>query len=371
MGVWVTSQHPRQDLTDIYNRDVREAGFAETAANLTTFNQLLYQNDWNGRPRYSGRAVARMALCNLAESREGLDNLATLPGALCEVPSSSGSETPHRRDLQARTINVAVMANRGAGNTQPSAAYIFRGIASGHLSLHYMRWLPTADQVILEVAYWIGRTPGSENGANEFRNLYRDRNHVNAVDRWVMFHFHIPLSPNTFWTEQHGVNDYYLGVSSFGMYHSQGLHRGYPTMRPRADNRAEWVFSSSYARGAYNRGPLTDYNRRREPFNCRFPNTGPRPGPAFYLGRDYTSQINDLVTDGRDTRLASLINDFGMRLHRAGVFRSFNLARIWPEAANGLPPHGSSWGNEEYAPVETAFDTNFDVEGNHVDISDL
>lgn len=239
MGVWVTSQHPRQDLTDIYNRDVREAGFAETAANLTTFTQLLYQNDWSGRPRYSGRAVARMALCNLAESREGLDNLATLPGALCEIPSSSVSEAPHRRDLQARTINVAVWRNL-AGN-QPTAAYIFRGISAGHLSLHYMRWIPTNDLLTLEVAYWIGRTPGSENGANEFRSMYRDRTHVNAVDRWVMFHFHIPLDSNTFWTEQHGVNDFYLGVSSFGMYHSQGLHRGIPDLPPGADPRAEWV----------------------------------------------------------------------------------------------------------------------------------
>jgi chitinase len=245
MGVWVTSQHPRQDLTDIYNRDVREAGFAENAANLTTFTHLLYQNDWNGRPRYSGRAVARMTLCNLAESREGLENLATLPEALCEVPSSTGSEA-RKRNLQARTINVAVMEDRGGRNEiQPSAAYIFTAIRLGHLSLHYMRWLRTGNQqqVILEVAYWIGPSPGVEDPANSYRNQYRDRSHVNAADRWVIIHFHIPLGDNTFWTEPNGVNDYYLGVSSFGMYHSQSVHqmrrpRGY---RGPIDDRAEWM----------------------------------------------------------------------------------------------------------------------------------
>ncbi|PCD32242.1 hypothetical protein FGRA07_09494 [Fusarium graminearum] len=290
MGVWVTSQNPRQDLTDIFNRDVEDAGYEGQVANLTTLNRLLYQSDWNGQPRYSGRVVARMTLCNLAESREGLDNLATLPEALCEVPSNTGSEA-HRRDLQARTINVAVMANRGSGSTQPSAAYIFRAIELGHLSLHYTRWLPTAGQVILE---------------------YRDRTHVNAVDRWVMFHFHIPLNSNTFWTERNGVNDYYLGVSSFNMYHSQGTSQPLPyrNYRGQIDHRAEWRYSRSWNSGSFNTGRFTDYNRRREPFNCRWPAPGTTTGPAFYLGRDYSNRLNDLRTAGRPTDLASLINEF-------------------------------------------------------------
>ncbi|KAJ0127180.1 G-protein coupled receptor [Fusarium oxysporum f. sp. albedinis] len=45
---------------EIYNRDVRVA-------------------------RYFGRAIARMALCDLAELREGLENLAIVLVALCEV----------------------------------------------------------------------------------------------------------------------------------------------------------------------------------------------------------------------------------------------------------------------------------------------
>ncbi|KAK2686850.1 hypothetical protein QWA68_014718 [Fusarium oxysporum] len=353
----------------IYNRDVRAAGYAQSAANLTTFQQLLYQSDWNGRPRYSGRAVARMALCDLAESREGLENLAIVPAALCEVPSSTGSEA-QKRDIQARTINVNVMTDRGKGGVQPSAAYIFQAIKAGHLSLHYLRWLPpspTSRQVILEVAYWIGPSPGVEDRANSYRNLYRDRSHRNAVDRWVIFHFHIPLDANTFWTEPSGVNDYYLGVSSFGMYHSQGTHRpnsprGY---RGPVDYRAE--YSSSYAGGSSNTGALTNYNQRREPFNCRIPEHGPAPGPAFYLGRDYTSQINDLITANRDPQLAVLINEFGMGLHQAGVFRSANLARIWPIARNGnLPPAGSSWGDQEYSPGPQAFQINFDLNGARV-----
>ncbi|PCD21124.1 hypothetical protein AU210_016550 [Fusarium oxysporum f. sp. radicis-cucumerinum] len=371
MGVWVTSREPRLDLTEIYNRDVRAAGYAQSAANLTTFQQLLYQSDWNGRPRYSGRAVARMALCDLAESREGLENLATVPAALCEVPSSTGSEA-QKRDIQARTINVNVMTDRGKGGVQPSAAYIFQAIKAGHLSLHYLRWLPpspTSRQVILEVAYWIGPSPGVEDPANSYRNLYRDRSHRNAVDRWVVFHFHIPLDANTFWTEPSGVNDYYLGVSSFGMYHSQGTHRPNPPRgyRGPVDYRAEWVYSSSYAGGSSNTGALTNYNQRREPFNCRIPEHGPAPGPAFYLGRDYTSQINDLITANRDPQLAVLINEFGMGLHQAGVFRSANLARIWPIARNGnLPPAGSSWGDQEYSPGPQAFQINFDLNGARV-----
>ncbi|UZP46437.1 hypothetical protein NXS19_014249 [Fusarium pseudograminearum] len=376
MGVWVTSQNPRQDLTDIYNRDVDEAGYGDTVANLTTFDQLLYQNDWNGRPRYSGRLVARMALCNLAGSKEGLSNLATVPEALCELPSNSISEAP-RGDIQPRTINVAVMTNRGGpGNAQPSAAYILKAIAMGHLSLHYMRWLPynsrpgQVPQVILEVAYWIGPSPGVEDPANSYRIRYRDQTHVNAVDRWVVFHLHIPLNANTFWTERNGVNNYYLGVSSFGMYHSQGVRRPGPSggYRGPIDYRAEWRYSTSYDRtGTLNTGAFVNYNERREPFNCRLPASGPAPGPVFYLGRDYTAQIQDLETIGRHADLARLINQFGMQLHQQGVFRSANLARIWPVAANGnLPTAGSNWGRRQYRPRNQAFHTNFDVNGARV-----
>lgn len=69
-------------------------------------------------------------------------------------------------------------------------------------------------------------------------------------------------------------------------------------------------YASSYAQGSMNIPPYRDYNRRREPFNCNWPATGTGPGPVFYLGRDYTSQINDIRTAGRPTELAAAINDF-------------------------------------------------------------
>lgn len=69
-------------------------------------------------------------------------------------------------------------------------------------------------------------------------------------------------------------------------------------------------YSRSWNSGSFNTGRFTDYNRRREPFNCRWPAPGTTTGPAFYLGRDYSNRLNDLRTAGRPTDLASLINEF-------------------------------------------------------------
>ncbi|KAK6706507.1 hypothetical protein SNK05_010385 [Fusarium graminearum] len=128
------------------------------------------------------------------------------------------------------------------------------------------------------------------------------------------------------------------------------------------------MYSTSYDRtGTLNTGAFVNYNQRREPFNCNYPTSTAAPGPVFYLGRDYTAQFQDLETVGRDTDLARFINQFGMQLHRQGVFRSANLARIWPVAANGnLPTAGSNWGRSRYRPRNQAFHTNFDVNGARV-----
>ncbi|RKK64719.1 hypothetical protein BFJ69_g16581 [Fusarium oxysporum] len=224
---WLTAEHPRPDMEDIYQMRLQQFGFESTAGNLSTYTDLLYQGDWSGRPLYSPTLVVIEALCDLGDSRDGMENLAAAPEALCEYPSETGAADEKRHLLEPRRLSEASMASRD-GN-QPTVAYALRGIRSRELSLHYVRWLQSLPpnsppgtrptQVILEVGYWIGRNPGQA-PSQTVRARYGDNSHSLRPDRWIVFHFHIPLDSRTFMS---GANSWYLGVEAMSVYHSHDV----------------------------------------------------------------------------------------------------------------------------------------------------
>jgi hypothetical protein len=97
----------------------------------------------------------------------------------------------------------------GQARRMPNTRIILQGIEAGHLSLNYFRWQHMTGGgtrghgpgPFLELAYWIGPSPGvAPTAADERRmnlNRYRDSNTA-GTDRWVIFHIHFdPTAPAT------------------------------------------------------------------------------------------------------------------------------------------------------------------------------
>ncbi|KAF5560716.1 glycoside hydrolase superfamily [Fusarium napiforme] len=367
---WLTAEDPRHDMEDIYQMRVQQFGYGNRAANVSTFTDLMYQGDWSGRPLYSPTRVVTEALCDFGESREGMDNVAAATDALCDITSGTSSGSEKRQLLEPRRFYENSMVNR-VGN-EPTIAYALRGVNNGDLSLHYVRWLrsippnsapgyvPT--QVMFEVGFWIGPTPGVAPSAG-LRARYSDLQHTSPHDRWVVFHFHVPLDGDTFMT---GESDWYLGIASFGVFHSHDVLRP-----PRVDRtirlqdfRAEYRYSNTYANGQHNTGALQNYNERALPFSCNRRRDRTNQS-RWYLGYNYAGSIRELRNRGRPYDLANLINTFGRDLHQMGIFSQANLQRIWPRL-QGSPPSTSAGnlGQTWYAPVSGAFDLNWLPNGN-------
>ncbi|KAL0940480.1 glycosylhydrolase family 18-9 [Colletotrichum truncatum] len=101
-------------------------------------------------------------------------------------------------------------------NGTPDISLILGGILDGDLSLHYARWqnLPNQNGPMLELAYWIGRTPGVAGG----NDMYRDPYMANGgpEDRWVVFHMHI--DEGTQWLRTINGRTH-VGVRSVQVFH--------------------------------------------------------------------------------------------------------------------------------------------------------
>ncbi|RFN51329.1 hypothetical protein FIE12Z_4383 [Fusarium flagelliforme] len=354
----------RRDMIDIWQRNMRQSRFRDTAANISTLHNAVFPGgNISGGPARSPTLVAIESLCNLGESREGMENLGSLEEALCEIPSPAGPGSDKRHVLEARRLNFV---------NAPTIATALEGINNGQLRLHYMRWLESRNpnnpgpptQVILEIGFWIGPNLGIR-PIPAIQDRFSDPNHSQGRDRWIVVHLHIPLSELTF---RIGSFDWEIGVSSFGMYHSQDTQRPNPGPSGITPHyRAEWRYTDSYAEGYYNTGAMRNYNIRMEPFNCRY--VDQRNRGLWYPGHDYSRSLETLREEHRTTAMARSINRFGIWLRRQGTFSRDNLARIWPEILNREVPNDnqSNWGQDWYNPVPGVFDQNWLPSGNGAD----
>ncbi|KAJ5552097.1 glycoside hydrolase family 18 protein [Penicillium frequentans] len=357
---WVTSSTPRTDYKTIYKEKVEEHGYTGKAANLSTMVDTAYGygNAWSGSPLYDVTPLFAQALCDIAESSSGMESLGVASDILCEVPSTSAVS---KRMLDGVSGNL-----RSANAKQPTILAALQGVVNGDLTFHYMRWLSTdtvryrENEVILELAFWIGPTPGTAPSAGMLAT-YGDSGDTVYSDLWIVFHLHIPRTASTFspdtTTETGGLSP---GISALGVYHSQTLR-----LMGSADPRAESRYASTYT--GYNTGTLANYNARSQAIECG--------SGRWYIGINSTANIHTA----------------SVWLATSGIISNSNLASIWPAAAS--VPQGDDgddgdgddddqgWstvpsssrsaavnGKTGYKPQTGAFTKNRNAAGNHVNI---
>ncbi|KAH8696452.1 hypothetical protein BGW36DRAFT_381047 [Talaromyces proteolyticus] len=354
LAAWISSQYPRKDYAYRWDSDLVEYGFGSVGANSSTLINVLYGSvdRWSGLPIYSPESLISEALCNIAESAQGLQNLTSATAALCEIPpSSSGSKRDLFNNFPVRALSEIGVNDRTDDGTQPTAAAAIRGVLDGDLSLHYLRWLDTQGndgrQVTLEVAFWIGPQVGVA-PTPSMRARYADTAHTAYEDSWIIFHLHIDLDENTFLSNEPG---YYPGVVATTVYQSQTFTRPSAVTRGyTADFRAEYRFSTNYG-GRYNRGTLQNYNSRTNALAC------PRHNGRWYPGHR--------PNNGVDSGLPELMFNFGTWLQAENIFSASVLRQLWPT----LPDAGNGWrmtsfnGLTNLSPVDGAFDYNFRTDG--------
>ncbi|PWY73016.1 glycoside hydrolase [Aspergillus heteromorphus CBS 117.55] len=374
---WISSIIPPKEKTDIYTGLLKEYGFENTAPSPENLTHLLYgmEDIWTGAPIYDANTLMSQTMCDIYVARKGVDNLAVASDTLCELPTSS--------TLSKRMLDEASDAARSVNDNQPTVLAAINGVLSGNLAFHYARWLEsTSEQVILELAFWIGETPGTTPTADQ-RARFADRADTRFVDRWIVFHFHIGLDARTFLQTDSTNPVFYPGITAIRVYHGQTLHT-YPG--GQADPRAEYVFSNSYRAGQLNVGAMQNYNARSEVLRCRNLNSAERERRVFphrwYIGRDRTTAITEQARQGYSTVYVRALNQLGLWLHTRGFFSPARLALLWPRMANyvstgpdsdGFIPAPSSVninGRTDYRPQSGAFATNWAADGSHVDISE-
>ncbi|KAK2035450.1 hypothetical protein LX32DRAFT_647515 [Colletotrichum zoysiae] len=142
-------------------------------------------------PDLDPHAFMQYVFLNPKAAGPGLRRGAQASELFCWLP------TTRKRDGEEASSQASAVAKRWVWwlpndeNGTPDISTILGGILSGDLSLHYARWqnLPRQNGPMLELAYWIGRTPGVAGGNDVYRDPYMANG--GPPDRWVVFHMHI------------------------------------------------------------------------------------------------------------------------------------------------------------------------------------
>ncbi|KAL4756308.1 uncharacterized protein BDW70DRAFT_164611 [Aspergillus foveolatus] len=359
LEIWITAEVERQDINNIRNLRLEEHGLQDDAANASTMRTVFFgsADSYTGSFIYSPTSTLADELCNIADSSQGLDRLYVASEYLCEDPSDDST-------LSSRTVTVVRTDSRSENNCSPSVMYVLRGILNGDLFLHYLRWLRSTssagNEVILELAFWMGPTVGVADST--VRTNYGDRSHTAATDRWIVMHMHIPLDGDTFMGG--GDNVLYVGVRNMGIYHSQGVYLPQAVSRTVTPGyRAEYRYTSSYAGGRYNTGSLQDYNSRTDTIACPQQRRG-NSAQRWYVGRERGSTVPGSASPNAD--YGQLLNDFGVWLHEQGTFSIGNLVYLWPSLRDiaiddGFTPNINA--RTRLNPQDGAFDDNWRPDG--------
>lgn len=343
MATWLTSQYPRTDLTAIYNKRLAEYGYTDTAATYGEMDTALYEGTWSTQPIYSADEFVADRLCNIANSASQMADLGAAGTTLCELPDAGTWSKKRDLDdgllLEPRRLTQSAATGRSANNLEPTIGQAITGILNGNLSLHYVRFLGnTRNEMLVEIAFWIGPIPGTAPAAAT-RTLYGDSTHTAATDRWIVMHLHCPLDVNTF--QAGNTAGRFPGVEAISIYHGQNI------IQAGATYRVDYRYTRSYAGGAYNVAPYTDYGTRTEVLSC----AASRP-QRWYVG----SAMGATATDP----FVQQLYQFGVWLQGQGTFSNANLAFLFPNIARGTAT--TNW-LTEYNPQAGALNTNWLPDG--------
>lgn len=126
MVTWITSQYPRQDLTNIVTSRLTEYGYQDEAGNITTLQDTLYGavNSWTGLPIWDPIALLAGYLCNIAESRHGLLSMQAATDVLCVENDEDESSS-----LAARRVTVIGQnGDRSDNGVEPTITLAINGV---------------------------------------------------------------------------------------------------------------------------------------------------------------------------------------------------------------------------------------------------
>ncbi|KAK8859535.1 glycoside hydrolase [Apiospora arundinis] len=350
----------RRDLSEMFDLRMQEAGLFDgdrPAANFSTVYSTLWGNGQSMVQSWDPDSITNDFLCNFQDSSFGMRNLEGANELFCVYPQDSRGQINHRsidnnssissississsQELASRTFNEITMVNRAGGQAaqdQPGVAFTLEGIMNGDLPFHYARWLPWSEgrqDVILELAYWIGDELGVDPDFSNQTGIwarYRDRSHYVRYDRWVVLHLHAALDS---WTLMWDNGVWRFGVTTFDMFHSQQSRRD-----DRGEYRAQWSLSSTWANGAENTGDLTNYNSRSFALNCPIGSGASR----WYIGQDRTALLADRRRTNRPMDFVDTLNRFGQHLQNSGVVSLANLQWVWSNLPRNGPPSSSGY----------------------------
>ncbi|KAK2763376.1 glycosylhydrolase family 18-9 [Colletotrichum kahawae] len=251
-------------------------------------------------PDIDPNAFMQYVFLNPKAAGPGLRRAARASETFCVLP------TTRKRDEKALSVisrHPSDVAKRWVWwlpndeNGTPDISTILGGILNGDLSLHYARWQYLSNQngPMLELAYWIGRTPGVAGG----NDIYRDPDMANGgpQDRWVVFHMHIDV--DTDWLRTINGRTH-VGIRSIQVFHGyeSNVHNGNAW---RVDN--------------------TDGNRNsRDGFRCREEGALWFPGAAVQLPIGTGTESDELFF--------SQFQQWGERLFNDGYMGSRALELI-------------------------------------------
>jgi len=192
---------------------------------------------YRSHPGIDPHALINYVFMNPTAAGQGLRRAASTETTFCHLLPTAKREAA--RELSGRPKNLSTIASRHITWLQninvgrPDMSTILDGILNNELSLHYARWqhLNRQGGPMLELAYWIGDTPGVPTGAELDR--FRDSSEGNA-ERFVVFHFHINEETN--WLA-HVDGRTRIGVQSVQVFHGYDSD-GREDVAWRVDNTA-------------------------------------------------------------------------------------------------------------------------------------
>jgi chitinase len=177
-------------IRSIWDNDL--AGHFDNEIEVAAIKDYLYDYPW-----LDTRAHLEYVLLNPLSSGQGMRTARRAGSQLCHLPGSTGTTRRNLANGSSGAVDIKrkIWTMNSDRSGIPNLSTILAGILDGSLSLHYARWQYAWGQEsnappgpFLELAYWIGPTPGVDTTTDRNYDQYRDTTRTYrqyGADRWV------------------------------------------------------------------------------------------------------------------------------------------------------------------------------------------
>ncbi|KAI1182685.1 chitinase [Nemania serpens] len=280
-------------IRSIWNNDF--AGFFDEELE---FAQL--QDYFMDYPMIDHRAHLEYVLLNPTRAGEGMRVSRNAGTQLCHLPGATKKRHLTGSSPNSEDTKRMIWSFESDPSDTPNIRTILQGIDRGDLSLHYARWQwynggqDAEPGPFLELAYWIGPTPGVATGTayDQFRDTGL-RDAEDGTDRWAVIHMHFGRDPRNWLIGENG--QIYAGTPGIRFFHGQAV--------APAGELGGW---------------RVDGDERVRPHTARQGWDCPEGEGLWYVGYPDTPTDSDIL----------LLQRFGERLHREGYLNTEGLRLI-------------------------------------------